>query len=105
MCPTEIVAFNAYVDRFKDIGCEIFCVSVDSKHSHLAWIQTPKKAGGLGPMKYPMLADVSKSLSSVFGVLITDPADADCGVALRATVIVDDKGVQRLILLYTKQQT
>jgi alkyl hydroperoxide reductase subunit AhpC len=92
VCPTEIVAFNDYVERFREIGCEIMAVSVDSKHSHLAWIQTPKKAGGLGPMKYPVLADVSKALATSFGVLITDPADGDCGVALRATVIVDDKG-------------
>jgi alkyl hydroperoxide reductase subunit AhpC len=92
VCPTEIVAFNDYVDRFRDLGCEVFAASIDSKHSHLAWIQTPKKTGGLGPMKYPILADVSKSLATSFGVLITEPSDPDCGVALRATVIVDDKG-------------
>lgn len=55
----------------------------------------PKKAGGLGPLKFPLLADVSKSISKSFGVLIENEADPDFGVALRATAIVDPKGILR----------
>jgi hypothetical protein len=49
VCPTEILAFNAALDKFKSINTEVICVSTDSEFTHLAWSQTPRKEGGLGP--------------------------------------------------------
>jgi alkyl hydroperoxide reductase subunit AhpC len=54
VCPTEIIGFSERAKDFKQIGCDVVGVSVDSKFSHLAWINHPRKEGGLGDMKIPI---------------------------------------------------
>ena len=65
-------------------------MSVDSKFSHLAWIKTPRKAGGLGDINAPVLSDLTKEISRSYDVLLED-----AGVALRGTVIIDGNGTVR----------
>lgn len=72
VCPTEIIAFSDHAEDFRKLGCEVLGVSVDSQFTHLAWINTPRKEGGLGPLNIPLLADVTKSLSQNYGVLKND---------------------------------
>uniref|UniRef100_A0A8C8YMR4 Peroxiredoxin-2 n=1 Tax=Prolemur simus TaxID=1328070 RepID=A0A8C8YMR4_PROSS len=72
VCPTEIIAFSDHAEDFHKLGCEVLGVSVDSQFTHLAWINTPRKEGGLGPLNIPLLADVSRSLSHDYGVLKDD---------------------------------
>jgi len=67
------------------LGC-----SVDSEHTHLAWRSTSKDKGGIGPINYPLLADLTKSIARDYGVLT-----ADGDVAFRATFVIDKKGVVR----------
>uniref|UniRef100_A0A8C6YP06 thioredoxin-dependent peroxiredoxin n=1 Tax=Nothoprocta perdicaria TaxID=30464 RepID=A0A8C6YP06_NOTPE len=55
VCPTEIIAFSDRIEEFRAINTEVVACSVDSKFTHLAWINTPRKQGGLGPMKIPLL--------------------------------------------------
>ena len=93
VCPTEIVEYDAKLDEFKKIGAEVIGVSIDSKFSHLAWKQKARKEGGIGDIKYPLVADITKQISRDFGVLI-DSGD-DAGVALRGTFIIDPKGIIR----------
>jgi alkyl hydroperoxide reductase subunit AhpC len=88
VCPTEIIAFSEAVDKFKAINCEIVGCSVDSQFSHLAWTQLPRNKGGLGEIKYPLLADLTKKIAADYGVLVEDG-----GVALRGTFIIDDNDV------------
>ncbi|KAM0853973.1 hypothetical protein ACQ4PT_050724 [Festuca glaucescens] len=88
VCPTEITAFSDRHEEFEKINTEILGVSVDSVFSHLAWVQTERKSGGLGDLKYPLVSDVTKSISKSFGVLI-----ADQGIALRGLFIIDKEGV------------
>jgi len=94
VCPTEIIAFSDRSDEFRKIGCEILAASTDSHFSHFAWINTPRKTGGLGPMKIPMLADTNHSISKDYGVLI----DGE-GIDLRGLFIIDVKGVLRQITI------
>lgn len=89
VCPTEIIEYDAKLDEFKKIGAEVLGVSVDSAFSHLAWKRTPKKEGGIGDVKYPLIADITKQISKDYGVLL------DGGVALRGTFIIDPKGIIR----------
>src|SRR3954470_23540867 len=63
VCPTEIVAFSDRVEEFRRRGAEVVGVSVDSQYSHLAWIRTPRAEGGLGGMRYPLVADITKKVS------------------------------------------
>ncbi|KAM6547702.1 hypothetical protein CsatB_019378 [Cannabis sativa] len=88
VCPTEITAFSDRHAEFEAINTEILGVSVDSVFSHLAWVQTDRKSGGLGDLNYPLVSDVTKSISKSYGVLIPDQ-----GVALRGLFIIDKEGV------------
>lgn len=87
VCPTEITAFSDRHDEFKNLNTEILGVSVDSQFSHLAWVQTDRKSGGLGDLAYPLVADLKKEISSSFQVL------TDEGIALRGLFIIDKEGV------------
>ena len=60
VCPTEIIAFSDKIEEFHKRGAEVLGVSVDSQFSHLAWIRTPRAEGGLGGLKYPLVADLKK---------------------------------------------
>ena len=88
VCPTEITAFSDSFDQFKDLNTEILGVSVDSEFSHLAWIQTDRKAGGVGDLNYPLVSDIKKTISADYNVL-----DPEAGIALRGLFIIDKEGV------------
>jgi peroxiredoxin (alkyl hydroperoxide reductase subunit C) len=88
VCPTEIIEFNRKLGRFKELGAEVVGVSVDSQFTHLAWKNTPVNGGGIGDIKYPLVADLTKKISTDFGVL-----NEDAGVAFRGTFLIDKEGV------------
>jgi len=94
VCPTEIIAFNDRVAEFKKINTEVIAASVDSKFTHLAWINTPRAQGGLGNMDIPILSDMTRQISRDYGVLLEDE-----GHTLRGLFIIDDKGVLRQITM------
>jgi len=87
VCPTEITSFSDRAQEFKDINTQILGVSVDSEFSHLAWIQTDRKNGGVGDLNIPLVSDIKKEISSAYNVL-----DPDAGVALRGLFIIDKEG-------------
>lgn len=88
VCPTEIAAFSDRYDAFKDLNTEVLGVSVDSEFSHLAWIQTERKLGGIGDLNYPLVSDLKKEISAAYNVL-----DPEAGIALRGLFIIDKEGV------------
>ncbi|MCD7451168.1 hypothetical protein HAX54_009896 [Datura stramonium] len=88
VCPTEITAFSDRYEEFEKLNTEILGVSVDSVFSHLAWVQTERKSGGLGDLNYPLISDITKSISKSYDVLIPDQ-----GIALRGLFIIDKEGV------------
>ena len=57
VCPTEIIPFSDRIDEFLKRDAAVIGVSVDSKLSHLAWAQTPRKAGGLGWVHFSIVSD------------------------------------------------
>ena len=87
VCPTEIVAFSDKTADFESRNTQVLGVSIDSQFSHLAWRNTDRKKGGLGAINYPLVADVTKSISQDYGVL------ADIGVAFRGLFLIDKEGV------------
>lgn len=84
VCPTEIISFSNKADDFRKIGAEVIGVSVDSVFTHLAWINTPRKEGGLGGINIPLLSDVNHSVGESYGVM-----HLDSGHHLRGTYIID----------------
>jgi len=99
VCPTEITAFSDRKVEFDSLNTNVAVMSVDSKFSHLAWAAMPRNKGGLGKMSIPIISDITKKISSDYGVLIEDPQDPECGVACRGTVIIDSKGTVRHVSL------
>lgn len=72
MCPTEILAFNDRIEEFRKIGAEVVAASVDSHFTHLAWVNTPRKDGGLGNLSIPLLSDMTHKISIDYGVYLSD---------------------------------
>ncbi|HFQ80192.1 MAG TPA: peroxiredoxin [Desulfobacterales bacterium] len=89
VCPSEILAFNKALEQFKKRNCEIIGVSVDSQFTHFAWKNTPVDNGGIGDIQFPLVADLNKSISQNYGVLLSD------GVALRGLFLIDKEGIVR----------
>nr|XP_020656016.1 peroxiredoxin-1-like [Pogona vitticeps] len=94
VCPTEIIAFSDRSDEFRKINCEVIAASVDSHFCHLAWVNTPKKQGGLGTMQIPLVSDTNRAISKDYGVLKEDE-----GISYRGLFIIDDKGILRQITI------
>ncbi|XP_038435788.1 peroxiredoxin-1-like isoform X3 [Canis lupus familiaris] len=74
------------------LNCQVIGASVDSHFCHLAWINTPKKQGGLGPMNIPLVSDPKRTIAQDYGVLKVDE-----GISFRGLFIIDDKGILRQI--------
>ena len=89
VCPTEILAFDEKLEEFKKRNAEVVGVSVDSQYTHLAWKKTPTEHGGIGPIRYPLVADLKKEIARDYGVLFEDE------VALRGLFLIDREGVIR----------
>ena len=87
VCPTEIIAFDDKIAEFEKVGANVIGVSIDSHFSHLAWKNTPRKEGGLGELRFPLLSDLSKQVSYDYGVLL------EAGIAARGVFIIDEKGI------------
>jgi alkyl hydroperoxide reductase subunit AhpC len=90
VCPTELTAFSDRHNDFKALNCAVIAASVDSKFSHLAFTKQARTDGGLGEMKIPLLADITKSIARDYGVLLEDE-----GVALRGSFLIDPQGILR----------
>ena len=86
VCPTEIIAFSDRIKDFEKLNCQVLGASIDSAYTHLAWVNTPRKSGGLGELNFPLLADTKRTLASSYGVL------SEAGVALRGLFIINPKG-------------
>jgi peroxiredoxin (alkyl hydroperoxide reductase subunit C) len=93
VCPTEICQFSDKAKEFREINCEVIGCSVDSQFTHMEYTKKDRKAGGLGKMDIPLVADVTKMISRAYGCLIEEGENA--GVACRATFIIDPKGIVR----------
>jgi len=86
VCPTELIAFSDQYCEFKKLSAEILAISVDSKYSHLTWLQMPREEGGIENLNYPLVSDIEKKISRSYNVLTTE------GIALRGLFIIDPEG-------------
>ena len=89
VCPTEILAFDERIEDFRQRDCQVVGVSIDSHFTHLAWRKTPTEKGGIGKIRFPLVADLDKSIARDYGVLLND------SVALRGLFLIDREGIVR----------
>lgn len=100
VCPTELLAFQEKLAEFEKRGVAVVGCSVDSQFSHWAWLNTEKNDGGIKGVKYPIVSDLSKTISKKFGVLAgsynheTGEYDG-APVAFRGTFLIDKEGIVR----------
>ena len=87
VCPTEIIAHDNRFQPFKERDAQIIGVSVDSAYVHHAWRETPRDKGGIGPVQFPIVADVKHEITQAYGIEHSD------GVALRGSFLIDRHGV------------
>ena len=93
VCPSEIIAFDKALSKFEAKNAQLIGVSVDSHFTHLAWKNTPVDQGGIGQIKYPLVADLSKKICEEYGVLFGGE------VALRGLFLIDKEGIIRHALV------
>jgi peroxiredoxin (alkyl hydroperoxide reductase subunit C) len=89
VCPSEIIAFNNRLADFASRGIKVIGVSVDSHFTHIAWKNTPVNKGGIGPVQFPMVSDLTKSIARDYDVLVDD------AIALRGTFLIDKNKLVR----------
>ncbi len=90
VCPSELIAFDNRFDEFKSKGVEVIGVSIDSQFSHSAWRNMTVEAGGIGQVKYPLVADVKHEICKAY-----DVEHPEAGVAFRGSFLIDEEGVVR----------
>ena len=89
VCPTEVLSFSKSAAEFRERGCELCGVSVDSKFVHKSWVDLKAEDGGLGgSLNYPLLADLNKKMATAYEVL-----EENAGVALRGSFLINPDGV------------
>ena len=105
--PTEIIAFDNRLGEFEKRNVQVLGCSIDSKWSHLAWKNTEVNKGGIGNIKYPLIADITKTIARDYDVLmgafdatvITDDdqreTSVDGNITLRGSFLIDEDGVVR----------
>jgi peroxiredoxin 2/4 len=103
VCPTEILAFQDKLSEFEKRGVAVVGCSVDSEFSHWAWLNTEKKNGGIKGVKFPLVADFSKTIAMNYGVLAGEyeydendnQSFSGAAVAYRGLFLIDKEGKVR----------
>ncbi|MBA4503039.1 peroxiredoxin [Marinobacterium marinum] len=89
VCPSELIALDHRMDAFQERGVEVVGVSIDSQFTHNAWRNTPVNEGGIGQVRYTLVADIKHEICQAYDV------EADAGVAFRGAFLIDKEGVVR----------
>jgi peroxiredoxin (alkyl hydroperoxide reductase subunit C) len=93
VCPSEIISFHNKLGEFAARDTKVVAVSVDSHFSHLAWKNTPHNKGGIGDVQFPIVSDLKKEISTMYGVL------NDGGISMRGTFVIDENFILRNMLI------
>jgi peroxiredoxin 2/4 len=96
VCTTEMTAFANREDEFRAMNTKLMGLSIDSIHSHIAWVNNVREKMGV-LMKFPIIADIDMKVSKLFGML--QPGESETA-AVRAVFIIDPEGIVRLIMYY-----
>ena len=96
VCTTELTEFARREEEFRKMNTKLLGLSIDSIHSHIAWINNVKKNLGV-TMRFPLIADIAMSVSKRYGML--QPGESETA-AVRAVFFIDPNGKIRLIMYY-----
>lgn len=89
VCPSELIAFDHRIEEFKKRNVEVIGVSIDSQFTHNAWRNTPVENGGIGQVRYTLVADTKRTIMQAYDV------ESEAGVAFRGSFLIDRNGIVR----------
>ncbi|WP_321448220.1 peroxiredoxin [uncultured Cohaesibacter sp.] len=96
VCSTEFMAFAKAYDQFQEMNCELLGLSIDSIHSHIAWVRSIKENWGVD-IQFPIIDDISMTVAKAYGMIHPGASDTS---AVRATFLIDPKGILRAMVYY-----
>ncbi|WP_028784870.1 peroxiredoxin [Thalassobacillus devorans] len=96
VCTTEFVAFQEIYPQLREMDTELLGLSIDSVHSHIAWIRNIEKNFHV-EIEFPVIADLNKDVAQKYGMIMPDESSTETS---RAVFIIDDKGKVRSIIYY-----
>ncbi|MEO7081600.1 MAG: peroxiredoxin [Flavobacteriales bacterium] len=96
VCTTELSGFAQEKKWFAERNTKLIGESIDSIHSHVAWVQNVREKTGVF-MDFPIIADIDMKVAKLYGMLHDN---ASSTAAVRAVFFIDPKGIIRLIMYY-----
>jgi len=96
VCTTEFIAFAKHYEEFKTLNCDLLGLSIDSNYAHLAWVQNIQAKFGVS-IPFPIIEDLSMQVAHAYGMIQPGASDTS---TVRATFIIDDKGILRAMVYY-----
>jgi peroxiredoxin (alkyl hydroperoxide reductase subunit C) len=96
VCTTEFMAFAKHYPAFQKLNCDLLGLSIDSYYSHVAWVRNIKEKFGV-EIPFPIIEDLSMKVANAYGMIHPGAADTS---AVRATFIIDPKGIMRAMVYY-----
>jgi len=90
VCPSELIALDNRIEEFEQRNTLVMGISIDSQFTHNAWRNTPVANGGIGSVRYPLIADVNHQICQAYGV-----EHPTAHVALRGAFLIDKQGIVR----------
>jgi peroxiredoxin (alkyl hydroperoxide reductase subunit C) len=96
VCTTEFIAFAKAYPEFQKLNCELLGLSIDSHYAHIAWVRNIKEKFGV-EIPFPIIEDLSMRVAHAYGMIQPGASDTS---AVRATFIIDDKGMLRAMVYY-----
>ena len=99
VCTTEFVALARRAEEFAKRNVKLVGLSVDSIHSHLAWLRNIEEKLGV-KVPFPVIADVGMEVANKFGMI---QPEASTTAAVRALFVIDPEGFMQAIIYYPLQ--
>jgi len=96
VCTTEFMAFAQHYEQFKALNCELLGLSIDSNYAHIAWVRNIKEKFGV-EIPFPIIEDLSMKVAKAYGMIQPGASDTS---AVRATFVIDDRGILRAMVYY-----
>jgi len=96
VCTTEMSAFAVDKDFFAGRNTKLLGLSIDSIHSHLAWVNNVREKTDVY-MDFPIIADLDMKVANLYGML---HPGASATAAVRAVFFIDPQGITRLMMYY-----
>ncbi|TXL63648.1 peroxiredoxin [Cerasibacillus terrae] len=96
VCTTEFVGFQKIYPQLREMNTELLGLSIDSVHSHIAWVRNIKKNFDVD-IEFPVIADLDMNVAGKYGMIMPEESSTE---ASRAVFVIDDKQVVRAIIYY-----